>query len=127
VRTAGPVERGRGILERWQVQRAERKEAQLISERNRRLLAKWLRGTANHAIDPDRIRRRHEVLLHYRAAAVRTDLLEIAALIEHADTPDPDCVVALRNLLTNGASPLYNASVQVSELYATLDYVRSRL
>ena len=67
------------------------------------------------------------MLLHYRAAAVRTDLLEIAALIEHADTPDPDCVVALRNLLTNRASPLSNASVHVSESYATLDNVRARL
>jgi hypothetical protein len=125
--TASALERGLGIVDRWQDRRAERKKAQLISERNRRVLAKWLRGIANHRLDPDPIRRRHEVLLHYRAASVRTDLLEIAALIEHVDTPDPDCVAALRNLLTNGAGPLYHPGVHVSELYATLDYVRSRL
>jgi hypothetical protein len=125
--TAGAVERPPGLLDRWQSRRAERKNARLISARNRRLLAKWLRLTANHAVDPDPIRRRHDVLLHYRAAAVRTDLLEIAALIERADSPDPDCVAALRNLLANGDSPLYHARVHVSELYATLDYIRAGL
>jgi hypothetical protein len=67
------------------------------------------------------------VLLHYRAAAVRTDLLEIAALIERVDNPDPDCVAALRNLLANGESPLYHRDVHVSELYATLDHIRAGL
>jgi hypothetical protein len=126
-RTAGALERAPGILDRWQARRAGRKQARLISARNRRVLAKWLRRTANHAIDPDPIRRRYDVLLHYRAAAVRTDLLEIAALIEHAHNPDPDCVAALRNLLANGDSPLYHPGVHASELHATLDYVRSGL
>jgi hypothetical protein len=125
--TGGALERAPGILDRWHARRAARKRARLISAHNRRVLAKWLRRTANHAIDPDPIRRRHDVLLHYRAAAVRTDLLEIAALIEHADNPDADCVAALRNLLANGDSPLYHPGVHVSELHATLDYVRSGL
>jgi hypothetical protein len=125
--TAGALERAPRILDRWQARRAERKKVRLTSARNRRVLAKWLRRTANHKIDPDPIRRRHDVLLHYRAAAVRTDLLEIAALIERAENPDPDCVAALRNLLLNGDSPLYHPGVPVSELYATLDHVRSGL
>jgi hypothetical protein len=117
-----------GIASRWRARLAERKQARLISARNRRVLAKWLRRTAHHAIDPDPIRRRHDVLLHYRAAAVRTDLLEIAALIEHAHNPDPACVAALRNLLANGCdSPLYNPDIHISELHATLNYVRSGL
>lgn len=125
--TADAVERGPGILDRWQSRRAERQQAPLISARNRRVLARWLRRTAKHATDPDSILR-HDVLLHYRAAAVRTDLLEIAALLEHAGNPDPARVAALRNLLANGCdSPLYNPEVHVSELHATLDYIRSGL
>ncbi len=51
-----------------------------------------------------------------------------AALIEHAPNPDPACVAALRNLLANGCdSPLYNADMHISELHATLHYVRSGL
>jgi hypothetical protein len=126
--TAGALERPPGILDRWQAQRAERKQARLISARYRRVLAKWRRRTANHAIDPDPIRRRHDVLLHYRAAAVRTDLLEIAALLERAHNPDPAGIEALRALLANDTdSPLYNTNTPFSELEATLDFVRSGL
>lgn len=108
--------------------RAERKRMRLVRPRNRRILARQLRLTALHATDRDAIRRRHDVLLHYRAAAVRTDLLEIAALLEHTPDPRPNCVAALRTLLTNGCdSPLYNADVHFSELEATLDNVRSGL
>jgi hypothetical protein len=130
--TAGPrttaPERRIGVLQRRRERRAERKHKRLVSTRNRRNLARRLRLTATHATDRDPVRRRHDVLLHYRAAAVRTDLLEIAALLEHAHDPDPDCIGALRNLLTNGCdSPLYNADIRFSELRATLDYVRSGL
>lgn len=108
--------------------RAERKRMRLVGVRNRRILAAQLRLTARHASDRDAIRRRHDVLLHYRAAAVRTDLLEIAALLQHTPDPCPDCVEALRTLLADGCdSPLYNADVHFSELRATLDYVRSGL
>jgi hypothetical protein len=108
-----------GILGRWRQHHAERK---------RRLLAQLLRRTANRAHDADPIRRRREALLHYRAAAVRTDLLEIAALLERTPTPNPACVATLHELLTNGCdSPLYNPNIDVSELRAALDLARAGL
>jgi hypothetical protein len=127
--TAGAVERAPGILDRWQTRRAERKTARLISARNRRILATRLRRAANHAIDPDPVRRRHDVLLHYRAAAVRTDLLEIAALLERARDPDPECITVLQTLLANHTadSPLYNPHTPFAELEAILDKVRTGL
>jgi hypothetical protein len=125
---SGALGRAPGVLARWQGRRAERKRARLISARNRRVLAKWLRRTANHAIDPDPIRRRYDVLLHYRAAAVRTDLLEIAAMLERANDPNPDCVTALHDLLAHtGHSPLYDPKISFSELEAALDCIRSGL
>jgi hypothetical protein len=117
-----------GVVQCRRERRAERKHARLVSAGNRRRLARWLRLTANHATDRDPIRRRRDPLLHYRAAAVRTDLLEIAALLEHAHDPDPDCLAELRDLLANGCdSPLYNADIPFSQLQATLDYVRCGL
>jgi hypothetical protein len=118
-----------GILERWRERTAERKHARLISAPNRRVLVNWLRLTAKHATDRDSIRRRHDVLLHYRAAAVRTDLLEIAALLEGTHDPDPACIAALHGLLANdnGDSPLYNKNTPFTELQATLDNIRSGL
>jgi hypothetical protein len=126
--TAGALERVPATLDRWQAGRAKRKQARLISARNRRVLAKWLRRTVNHAIDRDPIRRRHDVLLHYRAAAARTDLLEIAALLERAHDPEPDCIQALHGLLANeNDSPLYNRNTPFTELEAILDKVRAGL
>jgi hypothetical protein len=127
--TARPAERAPGILDSWQTRRAERKNARLISAPNPRVLAKWLRLTANHAADRDPIRRRHDALLHYRAAAVRTDLLEVAALLEHAQAPDPECITVLHNLLANHTadSPLYNPHTPFTELEAILDKVRTGL
>lgn len=108
-----------GILERWRHQRAERK---------RRVIVQWLRRTANRANDRDPIRRRREALLHYRAAAVRTDLLEIAAALERTHDPDPACVATLHELLSNGCdSPLYNPAIHVSELHATIERVLAEL
>jgi hypothetical protein len=120
--------RRRGVLQRWRARRTERQQARLVSASNRRVLAQWLRRTAHHAVDPDPIRRRHDVLLHYRAAAVRTDLLEIAAILERAPNPDPTCLTELHKLLANCCdSPLYNADIHVSELYTALDHIRSGL
>jgi hypothetical protein len=66
--------------------------------------------------------------MHYRAAAVRADLLEIAAALERTPTPDPACIATLHKLLSNGCnSPLYNPRIPMSELHATLDDVRSEL
>ena len=120
--------RRRTILDRRRERSARRKQARLMSARNRRVLAQWLRVTANHATDRDPIRRRRDVLLHYRAAAVRTDLLEIAALLERAHAPQPEIIRALHGLLANeNGSPLYNCNTPFSELEAALDYVRSGL
>lgn len=117
--TATPVKSRVGILERWRSYRAERE---------RRVIVQWLRRTANSTHDPGPIRRRREALLHYRAAAVRTDLLEIAAALERTHDPDPAIIATLRELLANGCdSPLHNQDIHVSELHATLHGVRSRL
>jgi hypothetical protein len=109
--------------------RAERSHARLMSDRYRRVLVCWLRLTAEHATDHDPIRRRHDVLLHYRAAAVRSDLLEIAALLYHAHDPDPEAIVLLHGLLANhrGDSPLYNRHIPASELDETLARIRTAL
>jgi hypothetical protein len=116
------------ILERWRERSAERKRRRLVSARSRRVLAHRLRRTGNRSHDPDPVRRHRETRLHYRAAAVRAELLEIAALIEHAPTPDPACVAALRNLLANGCDrPLYKADIHICELHVNLHYVRSGL
>jgi hypothetical protein len=65
--------------------------------------------------------------LRYRAAAVRTELLEIAALLERTDHADPECVGAIHRLVRDGSSPLYDPAVHVSELYSTLAYIRGKL
>lgn len=99
-----------------------------VSERERRKLVEWLRRAADRPPARDPRRRRFEVLLADRTAAVRTELLEIADLLERVAEPDPACVAAVRELLRNGCdSPLYNPDVHVSELRATLHYIRARL
>jgi hypothetical protein len=136
--TTSTAERERGIVSRWREQRAERKRARLVSPRHRRVLAQSLRRTARDANDRNRTPRRDHgahacqrwcwsPLLHYRAAAVRTDLLEVAARLEQAHDPDPACVAAVRELITNGDSPLYHPHAPVADLEATLEYVRSGL
>jgi hypothetical protein len=121
------VQSGPGTVQRWQARRAERRRARLISLRNRRSLARLLRLVAKDAVDPNPFRRRNDVLLRYRAAAVRTELLQIAAILEPAGDPDPSCIAALHNLLRDGISPLYNPAVPATELRDTLDYVRRGL
>jgi hypothetical protein len=92
------------------------------------MLARWLVRTANRTKPPRALTRMPEPLLHYRAAAVRTQLLELAALLEHAQNPDPARLAALRDLLSNGCdSPLYNPDIHISELHATLHYIRTGL
>jgi hypothetical protein len=92
------------------------------------MLARWLRRTANRAVDPHPVSRRRELLLSDRGAAVRGELLDIAGMLERAKDPDPRCVAELHRLLSDGCeSPLYNPDVHVSELHATLYYVRSEL
>jgi hypothetical protein len=66
-------------------------------------------------------------VLRYRAAAVRRELVEIAALLEHASNPDPGPVLAARELLRGRASPLYDVAVDVAELRTTLEALRTAL
>jgi hypothetical protein len=102
--------------------------ATLLSARNPKTLARWLRRTAKHTQQPHPLARRRETLLHYRVAAVRVDLLELAAILERAHDPDPASVTELHELLANGCdSPLYNPDIHVSELHATLHYARAGL
>jgi hypothetical protein len=107
-----------GPLERWRQHRLER---------NRSALVQLLRRTADGTHDTDRVRDRREAL-HYRAAAVRTPLLELAAVLEHAHDPDPATVAELRELLSNGRdSPLYNAKIPAAELDKALQRIRAEL
>jgi hypothetical protein len=55
-----------------------------------------------------------------RVAAVRLDLLLVADALKHCLDPDPASVALIRELLTNGCSPLYNANVSAQEPHATL-------
>jgi hypothetical protein len=120
------LEPGRGTVGRYRARAASRKRARLIGLRNRRLIARWLRRTAAHVHEPHPLARRREAVLHCRVAAVRTDLLEIAALLERAHHPDPVRVAALRDLLADGGdSPLHNSHIR--KLHATLHYVHGGL
>jgi hypothetical protein len=114
----------RGIAAHWHgFSRAEH-----VSRRERRTLVHWLRRTAAETRRYDPIRQRYVALRYDRICAVWADLLEIATILEQVSDPDPGCVAELRNLLSNGCdSPLYNSDVHISELRATLYYVRSRL
>jgi hypothetical protein len=110
---------GRGARAWWRQRRAERR---------RRVIVQWLRRTADRTEEPDPIARRRQPLLHYRVAAVRTELLETAAALERAQNPAPASVETLRELLANACdSPLYNPDIHVSELHATLHHVRAGL
>jgi hypothetical protein len=113
----------------WRFVPADYGERAPISARKRRRLVESLRLVADRALEPDdRFRHRTEVLLHWRAAAVRTTLLEIAELIERSGDPDPACCAEMWALLRDGCqSPLYNPQVHESELRATLYYIRAGL
>ncbi len=63
-----------------------------------------------------------------RVADVRDDLLEVADLIELAAAADPSCLAEVRRLLTSGCdSPLYNPDLHVSELHASMYFLRCGL
>jgi hypothetical protein len=100
--------------------------ARLAGPRARRVLAHALRQTADPTERLNDLRPRRP-LLRYRAAAVRLELLEIAALLEHAQNPDPDPVRAVRELLQDRTSPLYDATVDIAELRTTLEDLRQAL
>src|SRR5213078_4208756 len=87
VPTPRTISRPCRLVQRWRERHELRKRTRLVSPRSRRVLTQWLRRTAKHAIDRDPIRRRRDLLLHARVTAVRTDLLEVAALLEQVDDP----------------------------------------
>jgi hypothetical protein len=121
-------EREPDLNDRCRSRRAEHKKVHLVGPRDQRALARWLRRTANRTPPPRSLTRTPEPLLHHRVAAVRSNLLEIAAILERGRSPDPTRVAAVRDLLANGCdSPLYNPDIHISELHATLDYIQSCL
>ena len=102
-----------------------RKRRRLVSPRSRAALARWLRETAATTRPPTRF----DIcpVLHDRLAHVRTDLRELASALELDRKPDPACVALLRQLLSDGASPLYNPNLPPACLHWTLARVRAGL
>ncbi len=98
------------------------------SGRQARALVRQLRRVARSRPDRDPLRRRYVLYQHDRVDAVRSELLELAALLEQAHDIDPDTLADVRRLLTSGCdSPLYNPDVHPSEMLAALYFLRSRL
>jgi hypothetical protein len=115
------------LLQSCRERRAAHRRARLVGARHRRALAQGVRAVARAAADQSPPSR-WGVLLRSRAVPVRTELLEVAAMVERAHQPDVACIEALGRLLQDGGmSPLYNPAVDPRELAATLDYVRSGL
>jgi hypothetical protein len=114
-----------GVIERWRERRAALKRARLVSARSRRALAKGLRRTANPNQPPARFDTCP--LLLDRVTPERPQLLAIAAALEQAHHPDPTCVAAIRELLTNACSPLYNTNLPATDLHTTLNRVHAGL
>jgi hypothetical protein len=111
---------------RWGQRRKARRREKLVGARNRHALVDSLRIVARKGAGIGV--RRHELLLVDRAAAVRTTVLRIAALLDQSPAPDPEACAELSELMRNGCtSPLYNRDVHISELHATLDFVAGRL
>jgi hypothetical protein len=112
---------GLGPFARWRAGAAERKGQRLLSSRNRRILASSLRRAATCKPTPSA----RTVLLQDRAATVRDELLELALTLERANDLDASWVLAIHKLLTDGCeSPLFNSDIHISELRATLYYLR---
>jgi hypothetical protein len=95
---------------------AERRRLQ--SARTRHALAAGLRRAA----DPIQPPRRFDPcpVLTDRVAVLRDELLALANALEQTQAPDPASVALLRELLTNGTSPLYNPNLPAADLHATL-------
>ena len=104
--------------------RAARKRARLVSPRNCRSLALSLRKIAARGSAGDPMSHRHSVLLHGRAAAASSELLETADELERTLQPDPAAMTLLEALLTSCDSPLYNPHVPAAELSQSLSRAR---
>jgi hypothetical protein len=108
-----------------QVPGVARKRRRLVSSRSRRALARWLRETA--AATQPSTRFDSCPVLRDRLADVRTELSELADALEESSEPDPACVALLRELLSDGASPLYNPNIPALDLPMTLARARAGL
>lgn len=97
-----------------------RKHRRLANPGGRRALAHELRATA--ALTRPRCRPDLALVpvLYDRVAAVRPQLLDLAAALEGGRNPDATCVALVRELLRDGRSPLYNPNVPVDQLHALL-------
>jgi hypothetical protein len=100
---------------------AERRRLQ--SARTRRTLAAALRRTA----DPIQSAGRFDPcpVLVDRVAPIRDEILKIANDLEQTQTPDPACIALIRELLTNGSSPLYNPNLPADSLYTNVARARA--
>jgi len=107
-----------------QISAMARYRDRLCSARNRRRLAKWLRGTAR----PSHAARASPYVLWARVALVREQLLLLADELESADTIDPRTMIEIRTLLSNGRdSPLLNDQIPAAELVSTVRCARFRV
>ena len=98
-----------------------------IAERRRQRVAEGLLRVARRSA-PSAPVRRSEVLLTSRAATVRVELLELAVLVRTIPNPDPDAIITLHTMLTDGcASPLYNRGVPAERLPGLLSQARAQL
>jgi hypothetical protein len=95
----------------------------LQTSHTRRALAAGLRRTAA-PIQPSRRFDCCPVLVD-RVALVRDELLALADDLEHTETPDPASVALIRELLTDGTSPLYNPNLTADDLHTTLTRARA--
>lgn len=116
-----------GIVRSWRAGRERRRRARLVSERERRSVAQGMRRVCRAAADQEP-GVTWSVLLRSRAVRLRSELLEVAALLERAEDPDWASVAALRELLRDGGtSPLYNPAVDPLRLEVILDCARAGL
>ncbi len=105
-----------------------RRAGRVPSDRQARALVRQLRRVARSRPDRDPVRRRYVLYQHHRVDAVRSELLELAALLEQAHDIDPETLADVRRLVTSGCdSPLYNPDLHPSEMVAALYFLRSRL
>ena len=106
---------------------AELVERRRVSERRRRRVADALLRAARRSAPSARVSR-SELLLTTRAATVRSELLELAALVRTLPDPDPAAISTLHALLTDGCtSPLFNEDVPADRLKVILNRVHAAL
>jgi hypothetical protein len=105
-----------------QVPSVARKRRRLVSSRSRRALARCLHETAATTQPPTRFD--SCPVLRDRVADVRAELCDLGSALERHPDPDPACVALIRELLSDGASPLYNPNVPASDLQVALARVR---